>query len=288
MGHAATPTFTGRALLDNYPGVFHDLWTLDRNFFLLATGLPRWTPIPRLTSAHIARRRLLAHFTAFHSALSRHANGEDPDPLWRDLSDVSPALLAGQQAFAQHDVPLAARAASDLGLVWAMNANANALVFWLLLRIFSTPGLASRIRAETAPYARAEQPERVFALPEPARLRLDVEGLGRRCPLLKSCYIETLRLDSAPFSVKRMRADLRVTEGVEDAVGGRPQTWVLRRGEYVDVPYGLHHTDVRYFIDPEKWVPERHLRAVEGKEGVKTAEWGSVRAYGKLLQCSMW
>lgn len=281
MGHAATPTFTGRALLENYPGLFHDLWTLDSNFFLLATGLPRWIPIPRLPTAHIARRRLLAHFAAFHVALSQYAHGDDPGAAWRDLSDVSPALLAGQAAFVAHDVPLAARAASDMGLVWAMNANANALAFWLLLRIVSTPGLAARVRAETAAYARAEQPERAFGLPEPARLRLDVEGLWRRCGLLKSCYVETLRLDSTPFSVKRMKADLRVTEGVEDAVGARPETWVLREGEYVDVPYHLHHTDVRYFIDPEKWVPERHLRSVEGKEGVKTAEWGSVRAYGE-------
>ena len=76
-----------------------------------------------------------------------------------------------------------------------MQANANSLVFWIILRILSTPGLVDRIREETAPFVHITQTEPIFGIYEAPRLNLDVEKLTD-CPILQSCYWEALRIDS--------------------------------------------------------------------------------------------
>ncbi|KAL9062128.1 MAG: hypothetical protein Q9157_009204 [Trypethelium eluteriae] len=116
---------------------------------------------------------------------------------------------------------------------------------------------------------------------EPPEITFDVPGLMARCPLLRACYIEALRLDSAPWALKKVMQDCEITESPEDAglgVGGgaqQPETYRLRKGEYADVAFDLHFTDPRYWEEPMRWQPERHL-----KEDGGMPELGSVRAYG--------
>ena len=61
-------------------------------FKYLVLGLPRWLPIPSLTKAHIARRRLLDAISSLQGALDHTAAGNEPNQPWRDLSDVGAIL----------------------------------------------------------------------------------------------------------------------------------------------------------------------------------------------------
>lgn len=135
-----------------------------------------------------------------------------------------------------------------------MNANANMLCFWLILRIFATPGLLERIRTELAPYATVTQPKTSFGIPEPPRLKLDIEGITSSCPYLRASYLECLRVHSAPWSFKYVAKDFVVRD--PDAAQG-PSSFVLRSGSYVSIPHEMHQLDPEHFKDPDAFDPTR-------------------------------
>jgi len=151
-----------------------------------------------------------------------------------------------------------------------MNANANNLVFWIILRICATPGLLERVRAEIAPYAIVVTPPQGPQFPEAKSLRLDSEGLSRSCLLLKACYLEALRLHSASVTVKQVRKDVVVTESAADDGSGQARAYVLEAGSYIEICHELHQSDPRYFERPEQFMPERFL--VSGKDGLKVKD----------------
>lgn len=165
-----------------------------------------------------------------------------------------------------------------------MNANANNLVFWLILRICATAGLLQRIRIEIAPYAAIETAKKGSHLPEPTRLRLDTEGLSGSCPLLRACYLEALRLHSGSATVRQVRKETVVTETAADSPSGQAQSYILEAGSYVEICHKLHHSDPRYFAQPEQFCPERFL--VAEKEGLKVKD-HTLTPYGGG-SCEFW
>lgn len=287
MAHTVGPSLTGSAIIHNHPEFFDDLFTFDAGFLYLAIGLPRWFPIPRVTRAHIARRRCLRALEAFELALEADMEGRDPGPQWRDLSDVSPLFRARHALMRQpYDLSVSARAVLDLGLVWGMHANANVLVVWMLLHICSSASLLSRVREEFHRYCYATQQPATFGLPEPPRLSIDVGGLVNDCPLLKSCYVECLRLNVSAHSVKKIHQDFVITDKVTvDATGNNPETYKFHKGEYVDLSWELYATDPRYYPEPEVWHAERHMPQpvgnAKGMSGSKVAL-GNLKPFGEL------
>ena len=277
----ANPSIMGSDFLANFPDFLTDIWRFDRGFLLLATGLPRWLPLPALTRAHIARRRLLDSTTRFHAALEDEANGADPGPKWHGLDDVGALVKARVAVYRQYGYSVGARAAVETSLMWAANANSDMLVFWLLNRIYADRALLEMVREEIAPYARAVEPapQAGFRVAERPRLdAFDVEGLCERCPLLKSCYVECLRLDTASWSLKVVQRDFVLQGREKDAVG-----WQLRKGDYAHAAHDLHNTDPKYFKDPLVFRADRHIREEgDGDQTKRTADLGSIRPYGAL------
>ncbi|KAI9714767.1 MAG: hypothetical protein M1820_000056 [Bogoriella megaspora] len=281
VAHTANPSLFGRAFVDNYPQLFDWLWAFDAGFLLLSTGAPRFIPYPGLTRAQIARSRLLDAMVSFHRALDAYDTGKPaPDSTWSDMSDVSPLVRARSAVYRKYNFPPYSRAASDLALLWAMNANANPLIFWLVLRVYQDRDLLSRIQQEVAPYVRATQRPATFGIPEPPEVTIDVPGLTSKCPLLKACYIESLRVDSAPWSLKKVLQDFNLAESKADAGGSDPVTYRLKKGEYADVAFDLHFTDPKFFPEPLEWKPDRHLKDLDGEGRYVIPEMGTIRPYG--------
>lgn len=273
----STPALTGTDFINNNPGFFSDLWTMDRGFMSLATGLPRWVPFPPLTRAHIARRSLLRSCHSFETALEMKSNGEDPGVDWRDLDNTSALLNARVETYRKHNLSIKARAACEFALLWAMNAKANPLIFWMLNHIYADRILLEMLREEVAPYVRAVQPKQELSIPEPPRLQhVDQTGLLANCVLLKSCYIETLRLDTAPWSPKIVKQDL-VLSGRND----NAEDFLLKKGTYAHVAHGLHHTDPAHFDNPSEWRADRHIR-YKTSGGVRKAgaDMGTIKPFG--------
>ncbi|KAI9850699.1 MAG: hypothetical protein M1838_005263 [Thelocarpon superellum] len=286
MGCMATPTLMGQTFLDNFPNVLQDLYTFDAGFYWLLTGLPRWLPIPPLTRAHLARKRVLNAVTAYDRAMDQIAGGEEPDSIWRNMmGDISDFMTQRQAIWRSHGLSAEDRAHSDMSFLWAMNVNANVLCVWMILRILSTPHLVQRVRVETAPYVVVTHDPPIHGMSSPPRVTISDEGLATKCPLFKACYLETLRLDSAPWSIKHVTKDFTITENegevrrsptftgaplsskkleaeAEKKRGGereKAKSYVIKAATNVLIPHDLLQSDMRYYAEPEEFQPQRFL-----------------------------
>lgn len=275
VAHTANASIMGSNFLAKFPDFFEDLWTLDRGFLLMVAGLPKWFPIPMLTRAHLAQRRMLDKMCTFHEAMEADANGEDPGPDWRDLDDVSALVKERVKVYRKHDLPIRTRAVLEEILMWASNANSNALIFWMINRIYADPELLGRVREEIQPYVNAVQPKQEFPVAESPRLgSFNIDGLCSSCPLLKSCYVESLRLDTASWSLKVIQEDFVLQPRDNGAQG-----WLLRKGEHVHAAHDLHSTDPAHFDEPMTWKADRHIKYDESEKKA-TADLGTIRPYG--------
>lgn len=223
----------------------------------------------------------------------------DPGPHWRNLDDVSPMIWKRNAEYRRLNIAPHARA--DLTLLWAMNANSDPLVFWLLLRIYADPRLLKELREEIAPHVQVQSPSPQFGIPEPPRVKIDSKALSSECPLLKACFIESLRLDTTPASLKTVKKDFLVNYDPNSREPKRTASaslhessakpYLLRAGTSVLVPFSLHFTDPAYWPDPDIFEPRRHIvqadeksnnEGVEdtGTSGQRRAEFGTLRPFG--------
>lgn len=173
-------------------------------------------------------------------------------------------------------------------IFWALNANANGLVFWMIIRAAADPSLLSRIRAEIMPYVRAHavvpgRENRVdYASPtiaEDPKLLIDIGGLTTQCPLLKATYLECNRVHSRPVSFRKVINDLILVDPTPSiSSSSASASHQLLASSYLHIPHFLHHTDFSYFPDPESFRPERFLTTTE--EGETKVDTKTLRPYG--------
>ncbi|KAK5702495.1 hypothetical protein LTR17_022243 [Elasticomyces elasticus] len=211
------------------------------------------------------------------------AIGQTGDVLWlgRPLSLGKDPLLThmpvilGMAVYRKHNWSIRGRAATELSLLWAANANSDTLIFWMINRIYADKTLLEKIRKEIAPYVVFVEMPSDLPIAEPPRLeRFDVDGLSNNCPLLKSSYIESLRLDAAPWSFRVIKEDFVLQGRGEGAEG-----WRLRKGDCAHIAHDLHSTDPKYFDDPMVWRADRHIK-YENEDKHGAADMGSIRPYG--------
>ena len=165
------------------------------------------------------------------------------------------------------------------GPMSSLNANSNSIAYWIVRNIHATPGLLDRVRAEIAPFIHQMQ----------GKVTFDMGGLMNKTPLLKSCYWESLRIDSGPWSFKHLQRDCVVEEAAEDCRHPeqskvKSSKFALLRGECVLLPADLHHTDPKYWHDPARFIPERFMVRKEGAVGDEgktlISEMKTIRPYG--------
>ncbi|RFU78993.1 cytochrome p450 [Trichoderma arundinaceum] len=278
------PSIYGTDFVENFPELWKWMWIYNESFVLLATGVPAWVPWPRLQRGKLARRRILTYLYEFNEAVEKHMNGEEIDPKWQNLDNVSKLVKGRIELYRQHGVSLEGRAALDLALLWASVANSNSLIPWMLFELYRDPVLLEQVREEIAPYVKAVQPENEFGSAvwvPPVLEDVDVAGLITKCPLLKASYVETLRVYSGGWAMKLMYHDT-VLEG--KGKGG--ESYFLKKGTYAHVPQELHQFDPQYFPNPTEWQAERHIRETVDESGKKilSADLGTLRPYGGGLK----
>ncbi|KAE8378709.1 cytochrome P450 [Aspergillus bertholletiae] len=285
IGNITTTTLMGEAIMEAFPGLLDDLWTLDNRFPLLTIGVPRWAPIPGVSAAYAARDRILNSLAAYHQAFLQWDDGVDPGVKFRDLEDVSEPLK--QRVRTSKNLGLSPRSSAPghLSLLWAMNVNSSNIAFWYLVHLYSDLTLLEEIRKEISPYVKAHRPSREetgFPFEEPPRISLNLEGLLSSCTLLKACFYETLRLDSADMSFRKLTSDLTVTESNEDATSSdleKPHIYNISKGESIILHHGVLQNDSRHFSNPNQFDPLRFI-ITDPETGGKKASMHTINPFG--------
>lgn len=291
VAHITTTIFFGQAILETFPDLLDDLWILDSQFSNLSKGAPRWLPIPGVPAAYKARSRLLQALATFQEAFIAWDYGRDPGVKFRDLDDVAEPIKQRARSMHRMGFSPAASASAHLSLLWAMNGNTTNIVFWNLFRVYAEPALLEEIRKEISPYVKAFRPSREetgFPFEEPPQLTIDSQGLFNSCPLLKASFYESLRLDSASFSLKKLNSDLTLTESKEDAaIDGlkHPRVYKLSKGDSIAISHGALQNDSRYFSNPSQYDPLRFIKT-DPDTGAKRAEMHTIKPFGGgLTRC---
>ena len=288
VAHTANPALFGTDFVQNFPDFFDLLWKFDAGLVLFATGVPGWLPLPRQQRAIAARGRLLTYTREYQEAMSKFLDGEDPGARWQDLENCSAFMKERIISFQKRGISLRGRAACDLSLAWAMNANSSQLVGWLLFELYRDPVLLAQIREEIAPHVRSVQPPNEFGPAvwlAPELESVDVDGLVTKCPLLKAAYWETLRVYTGLWTVKNLSEDV-----VLQGKGREAEGFLLQQGSFAHVAGELHQLDTDYFPNPKEWRHYRHLREVVDENGQTKTEvdMGTLRPYGKCMVRSAW
>lgn len=256
----ANVSLFGTDFVENYPDFWEHLWKFDEGFMVLAMDLPGVLPINKAISARRGKYEVMRCLREFELAIDRDREGGDPVPEWSELDNVSP-LVQGRldEVYRKHNMTIRQRTACDFELAWAMNANSNPLVFWMLWRIYSDAVLLARIREEIENYIVLEKPALGFGAAFNVALRIesmDTDGLLNKCPFLKAAYIETLRVDVGAWSLKAIREDTIIS----DKAGDSAEKLLLPSGTYALGSHELHHMNPDTFEDPTDWRIHRHIK----------------------------
>ncbi|TVY81010.1 Cholesterol 7-alpha-monooxygenase [Lachnellula suecica] len=273
VGHSSVPPMFGSVLLEKYPNLLHDMYDFDDGMYYLLAGLPAWTPWAPVFRAHMARNRLWEALDDHQRALDALAEGNSIDYSWGELDDVSEFILKRNEIYRKNNFEIRER--GELSVLWPSIINSSLLVYWQLLYILATPGLADKLRKEIAPYSIVTQGASIGKISEAPKLTLDHEGLSKNCPHLKSAYLEALRLTSKPWSVRKVASDVLISQNKTD---GDAASYLLHKGEYITLPHELHMRDPKYYPNPDEFEPDRFLVADE--DGKLSADIGTTRPYG--------
>ena len=107
---------------------------------------------------------------------------------------------------------------------------------------------------------------------------LDHTALCCNCPILKSTWLETIRLDAVGFEIKSILEDLTISETYEDAALLRgpeaiPRSYLLRAGNSISIPNSTAHTDPRFWENPGQFNASRFIVQDPRSEKGERAEW---------------
>ncbi|RYC55256.1 hypothetical protein CHU98_g10948 [Xylaria longipes] len=177
---ASIKTLAGLEIFNVYPDIIEDLIVFQSHVPDMLYRMPRWL-IPR---AHQARKRLLGGIRRWHEYASQQSDihkvaPDDPD--WEPFFGTK--LIKARQIYARKiaEMTSEARAAEDLGLIFAATGNVTNSTFWFIFEACKDCELLGQLMSEVSE-SRLEHP-RTF----------DIKKLTSQ-PSLQSVYAEVLRL----------------------------------------------------------------------------------------------
>ncbi|KAM0370836.1 hypothetical protein ACHAO7_009724 [Fusarium culmorum] len=176
---ATTVALCGEKFLELSPDFLEDFWSFDYHLPNLFRRLPRWV-VPK---SYQARDRLLECLLRYHQYGQQNLDFTDQKLLEKDWTPEFGAKIMSTRQEMFKNIGLSPRggAALDVGMIWAVNANAIPAAMWMLLGILLDKNLTDRVVAEMEPSFHEKS------------LSFDNDRLCSG-PLLNSVYLEVLRV----------------------------------------------------------------------------------------------
>ncbi|KAH8896784.1 cytochrome P450 [Thozetella sp. PMI_491] len=227
MFRASTHTLTGSRILTSNPDFAKHFWEYDAGFMKLLMGTPRfmcrqaWNARDQCLAA---TKRWLADAWAATDWSAMALKDLDWEPNFGHR-----LVRAREECLEQFGISLDGRASLQMGLIWAINANAIPMAAYMLIELIYDPLLLERVRDELASVA---------GLSGPSSGDIDVAALCA-LPLLGSVYRECLRLRASIPLTRRLHKDIEI--------GG----CTLRAGNFILAPSWLSHRDESVWSTPE-------------------------------------
>ncbi|CAN8095891.1 unnamed protein product [Discula destructiva] len=214
----ATNPFRKPGLIDQY-----FTWEQEHLNVMYAPVLPWLTA----RKGYTARASVLAELTHFVETIS-------PD------DDHSVLIKNCQAVNKEHGVDAASAAAVYLGMLFGATANAFPTLYWMLLFIYSDRLLLRDLRAEIEASIICSEEDSSVKVVDASKIS------SASCPLLHSCYTETLRLISRQPGARIVTADTALA--FKDETGFQ-RSYALEKGSVVHMPGEMLH------LSEQNWGP---------------------------------
>ena len=141
---------------------------------------------------------------------------------------------------------------AELILMFGILGNAVPSLFWLVANIFSRPELLRQIRDEVQSALGIDSPKANSSIgngQNVCTISISSKAVARPCPLLYSCYRETLRDISLLTSARLVLEDTMLAD-----------RYLLRKNSVVQIAGGVvHHSTKIWGPDADTFKPERFL-----------------------------
>ena len=145
----------------------------------------------------------------------------------------------------------------EFSMPWVGTTNSVPTLFWLFAHVLTSPDLVARVRSEV----QAVTAVTTDALGGRTAAAIDVAGLDKACPILLSCYRETLRLYSDQLGNRRVMADTTL----RDPDSGHE--YLLRKGVHVQWPSIVpHRLKSVWGADANEFRPDRFVDTPSAEE----------------------
>ncbi|KID89382.1 cytochrome P450 [Metarhizium guizhouense ARSEF 977] len=194
------------------PELVNDLWTWEK-----AIPTMLITPWHSVTNAagFQAREKLQKELARYYAA--------------RGDEDETAAAVTRERAavLRKYGLPDSEIGRFEASLLQLATGNTIPTTFWMVAHVLTRPDVVARLRSELDPLVRREPGSDVATL--------NITTFDDACPLLVSCYRESIRLSNHALCVRRVMEDTVVSDGRGGA------SYVLEKGADVQIPAGYTH-----------------------------------------------
>ncbi|KAL0934528.1 uncharacterized protein CTRU02_211327 [Colletotrichum truncatum] len=214
--------------------LLQEIWTFDEGLAWLMFGVATTVTARR---CYQARTRLQAVLNKYY---------EHNKHLHADAAQITKNRAA---ALRKHGIPENKTGDIEIVLLHVAVTNTIPALFWFMTQVFTHPELVSLLREEVGPIAQRAN----------NNVTIDISELDETCPLLVSCYRESMRLCNKGLSHRRVLEDTTISDG-----NGR--SYLLKKGCNVEMSQEVCHSLERAWgPDWGTFMPDRFVESKPNK-----------------------
>ncbi|EAA30254.1 cytochrome P450 [Neurospora crassa] len=194
--------------------------------------------------AYLARNKVQSALLSYFSA--RHY---ETDP------STSYFIRARTRLLKRYDLPDDELAKNEVAITLVATTNVLSTLFWCIAEIWTRPDLLQQIRAEALLAVFGNSQKALSGEDMGTRtITIPATGLDAKCPLLASCFRESIRLASQIVTARRVLKDTLLT----DPVSGN--SYLLKADTNVMMPAKVVHRNTSVWgADAEGFNPRRFM-----------------------------